>query len=112
MKMKNKDYEEYLKTAFEIRIRKNIGQDHIIRTSTDTNISDFTEAGSLMICHEDLVVKLLENIFDDNDTISYWLYERNYGRDYQKGDIIDNGKKVDLSTPGKLYDYLIQCMEV
>lgn len=84
----------------------------IIRTSTDTNISDFTEAGSLMICHEDLVVKLLENIFDDNDTISYWLYERNYGRDYQKGDIIDNGKKVDLSTPGKLYDYLIQCMEV
>jgi hypothetical protein len=65
-----------------------------------------------MICHEDLVVKLLENIFDDNDTISYWLYERNYGRDYQKGDIIDNGKKVDLSTPGKLYDYLIQCMEV
>lgn len=84
----------------------------IIRASTNTNISDFTEAGSLMICHEDLVVKLLENIFDDNDTISYWLYERNYGRDYQKGDIIDNGKKVDLSTPGKLYDYLIQCMEV
>lgn len=28
MKMKNKDYEEYLKTAFEIRTRKNIGQDH------------------------------------------------------------------------------------
>lgn len=26
--MKNKDYEEYLETAFEIRVRKNIGQDH------------------------------------------------------------------------------------
>lgn len=84
----------------------------IIRNNTDSYISDFTNAGSLMICHEDLVARLLENMFNNNDVISYWLYEKNYGRDYKTGDIVDNGKKIDLSTPGKLYDYLIKSMEV
>lgn len=65
-----------------------------------------------MICHEDLVVRLLENMFNNNDIISYWLYERNYGRDFKLGDVLDNGKTIDLSTPSKLYDYLIKTMEV
>lgn len=65
-----------------------------------------------MICHEDLVVRLLENMFNNNDIISYWLYERNYGRDFKLGDVLDNGKAIDLSTPSKLYDYLVETMEV
>lgn len=97
-----------LKETDDIKTQVN----RIIRNSTDSFISDFTDAGSLMICHEDLVVRLLENIFNNNDVISYWLYEKDYGRDYKTGDIVDNGKKIDLSTPGKLYDYLIKSMEV
>ena len=37
MKMKNKDYEEYLKTAFEIRIRKNIGQTILAKNFMEVN---------------------------------------------------------------------------
>ena len=81
----------------------------IIRESRDSAIADFTEAGSLMICHKDIVVKLLENMFNDTDTISWWLYDRDYGRKFKIGDIVyDNGYKPNLTTAEKLYDYLIE----
>lgn len=81
----------------------------LIRESTDCMITDFTEAGSLLICHEDIVVKLLENMFNDTDTISWWLYDRDYGRKFKIGDIYYNdGYKPDLTTAEKLYDYLLE----
>jgi len=81
----------------------------IIRASTDSAITDFMEAGSLMICHEDLVVQLLENMFNDGDTIGWWLYELNYGREYTEGCITESdGTPIDLSTAEKLYDYLLK----
>ena len=55
--------------------------------------------------------KQLNKIFDDTDTLSWWLYECNYGRDFKIGDLEDNGVKVDLTTPEKLYDYLVECYE-
>ena len=57
--------------------------------------SDFFNAMSLSISHENIVVKLLEKIFDDKDLISWWIYERNYGRD--KGTVIweEDGKEID-----------------
>lgn len=74
----------------------------------DAIISDFYNAMCLSISHENLVVKLLENIFDDNEIISWWLYELDYGRKYFGGCIQDeNGKDIDLSSESKLYDYLI-----
>ena len=80
----------------------------IIRESTDSKLTDFVEAGSLMICHEDLVVGLLEIIFKDTDILSWWLYEKDYGRKFEIGDLTDNGKAIDLTTIDKLYDYLIE----
>lgn len=74
----------------------------------DAIISDFHNAMSLSISHESIVVELLENLFDDYDTISWWLYELDYGRKYKKGCIQDsNGKNINLSTAEKLYDYLV-----
>ena len=81
----------------------------IFNNSIDTKISDYMNASSLMICHEDIVVKLLKRIFNDEETLSWWLYERNYGRDFKIGDLEDNGIKVDLTTAEKLYDYLVKC---
>ena len=85
----------------------------LIRTSTDTRISDFTNASSLMICHEDIVVELLKKMFDDTEdsVIGYWLYECDYGRKYDEMGIYNYGKKLDLSTAEKLYDYLIEELE-
>lgn len=79
----------------------------IFKECRDNKISDGMNAASLMICHEDIVVELLQNIFNDTDTISYWLYELDYGRKYRDGCLREaDGTTVDISTPEKLYDYL------
>ena len=83
----------------------------LFNNTIDSRISDYLNASSLMICHEDIVVKLLEKIFNNKENLSWWLYERNYGRDFKIGDLEDNGIKVDLTTPEKLYDYLMECYE-
>lgn len=79
------------------------------RQLNDAIISDFFNASSLSISHETLVVKLLENMFnDDVGIISWWLYELDYGRKFELGDFRIDEKPVDISTPEKLYDYLIK----
>ena len=79
------------------------------RKLNDAIISDFFNASSLSISHETLVVKLLENIFDDRDSmISWWLYENDYGRKFKMGSFSVNDVDIDLTTPEKLYDYLLE----
>lgn len=78
------------------------------RKLNDAIISDFFNASSLSISHENIVLKLLENMFNDEEILSWWLYELDYGRKYKKGCFTDNGKNIDISTAGKLYDYLIK----
>lgn len=79
------------------------------RKLNDAIISDFFNASSLSISHENIVVKLLENMFNDKDILSWWLYELNYGKEYKKGYLKDEkGFDIDVSTAGKLYDYLIK----
>lgn len=72
----------------------------------DAIISDFFNAQSLSISHENIVVELLKNMFNDSDLIGWWIYELDYGRNFKMGDLIDNGVEIDLSTSEKLYDYL------
>lgn len=75
----------------------------------DAIISDFYNTMSLSISHENTVVQLLENMFNDEDIISWWLYELDYGREFKKGYLKDeNGLDIDVSSAGKLYDYLIK----
>lgn len=82
------------------------------RKLNDAIISDFYNTMSLSISHEGIVVKLLKNMFEDEGILSWWLYECNYGRDFSLGDLEVDGVEIDLSTPEKLYDYLIKNMEV
>ncbi len=44
--------------------------------------------------------------------ISWWLFEKDYGRTVGIDDVFDEetGKFIDLTTPEKLYDYLIKEM--
>lgn len=79
------------------------------RQLNDAIVSDFFNASSLMISHENIVVKLLENMFEDKDnTISWWLYENDYGRKFKMGSFSVNDVDIDLTTPEKLYDYLVE----
>ncbi len=82
------------------------------RKLNDAIISDFYNTMSLSISHENTVVELLENMFNDKDIIGWWLYELDYGRKFKKGYLRDeNGLDIDVSSAGKLYDYLIKDME-
>lgn len=78
------------------------------RKLNDAIISDFFNATSLSISHENIVLHLLENMFNDKEILAWWLYELDYGRKFKIGDLTDNGEDIDLSTPEKLYDYLIK----
>lgn len=58
----------------------------------------------------ELLNKLL-NIPEDDDILSWWLYERDFGEDFEIGDLevrneFGDIKAPDLSTVKKLYDYL------
>lgn len=78
----------------------------------DSIISDFFNASSLSISHEDIVVELLKAIFNDEDnTISWWLYEKNYGTDDRLKMWDKDGNEIDLSTPEKLYEYLLEAKD-
>lgn len=97
-----KDYDDLQKKIQEL-----------FKDNIDNQEMDFMNAGSICVSHESVVVELLKDMFNvKDDLISWWLYECNYGRDFSLGDLEDNGVEIDLSTPEKLYDYLIKNMEV
>lgn len=77
----------------------------------DAIISDFFNATSLSISHENIVVRLLENMFNDKEFLTWWLYELDYGRKYEDGCVTEGDKAIDISDAGKLYDYLIKIGE-
>jgi len=71
-------------------------------------------------CTEGLIVSLLEEAFDlpisddFGSTLSWWMYEQDFGETFEIGDIEnlslpedDPYRKPDLGTPEKLYDYLL-----
>ena len=84
---------------------------NLFRDNIDNQEMDFMNAGSICVGHESVVVELLKDIFKDEEEISYYLYECDYGRD-TKNKIFIEDKPIDISTPEKLYDYLIKNMEV
>lgn len=78
----------------------------IFKNSKMYMLNDFADCSSLMICHDDIVVKLLDNMFN-TDLVEYWVYELNYGKEYKEGSVINaDGSICDISTPEKLYDIL------
>ena len=86
---------------------------NLFKDSIENIEYDFMNAGSICVGHESVVVELLKNIFEDyGETISWWIYECDYGRSFKMGDITEqDGKEIDLTTAEKLYDYLIKNME-
>ena len=85
----------------------------LFKDNIDNQEMDFMNAGSICIGHESVVVDLLKNIFDDKyDYIGYYLYECDYGRETENKIFDNDDKPIDISTPEKLYDYLIKNMEM
>lgn len=53
--------------------------------------------------YEALVIRLLETYYGNN-TLSWWLYETECGKQYNT--FIENGKDITINTLDELYDYL------
>lgn len=87
--MKNKDYEEYLETAFEIRVRKNIGQDHSSQKFYGSKLG-------LAIGIASMMEQLMDNQVFTIDELEELLEmarakrERNYNNDKQRRIYRDN----------------------
>lgn len=83
--------------------------EELFRNSRENLECDYCNAAGLQISHEGVVVSLLEKLMRDQaENISYFIYELDYGKDYRDGDIADENGVVDMSTPEKLYDYLVE----
>ena len=83
--------------------------DVLLRKSNKT--TDFLD--SQMFIDVELVnyvIMLLQNEFEDTEEgwISYWIYELNYGKDWQPGQIFrDDNTEIKLQTKEDLYNFLI-----
>ena len=62
------------------------------------------------ISHESTVVFLLKKMmYDKYDYIEYFIYELDYGREYEIGMVEDeHGQDIDIHTSDLLYDFLAQ----
>ena len=81
----------------------------VFRECLDSEVTDFVNAASLMICHKDIVIDILQKMFDNDDTISWWIYDLEYGTKYKNGCITEqDGTIIDVSTAEKLYKYLVE----
>jgi len=95
---------DLLKEARDIQDQIN----DIFSNAHNNIIHDFCNAGSLSISHEYIVINLLSVMFNNENDISYFVYELDYGKNYKPGMITEaNGDIVDLSCADKLYDYLV-----
>lgn len=61
---------------------------------------------------DDVVVELLEKLTNAEvdqvygSTLSWWIYDLNFGKDWKPDSLIVDGESIDLSTAEKLYDFL------
>jgi len=59
-----------------------------------------------------VLIKVLEDVMnastDDviGSDLSYFCYELDFGRKFKMGDVTEDGRDVDFSSPESLYDYL------
>ena len=42
------------------------------------------------------------------ENISYFIYELDYGKRFELGDVMDEERQIDIGTAEKLYDYLVE----
>lgn len=60
--------------------------------------------------YENMLGQVLKDAMrDEGDWIEYFLYEGDYGRDLKPDSVTEaDGTPIDITTPEKLYDFLIK----
>ena len=106
------DKEKFCKIIEELRDIEEIQGKikDIFRNSKNEILRDFGSPYTLVVPTDHIVVELLKDSFglDNDNTLDWWIWECNYGKEVEEDSVIDDVKGfVDLTTPEKLYDYLI-----
>lgn len=59
--------------------------------------------------YENMLYQVLKDVMhDENDWIEYFLYEGDYGRRLKPNSVSEaDGTPIDITTPEKLYDFLV-----
>ena len=84
--------------------------EELFRNSRENIDCDFGNGAGLQISHEGIVIDLLQKLMYDElvENISYFIYELDYGKKFELGDVMDGDRLIDIGTPEKLYDYLVE----
>lgn len=61
---------------------------------------------------EATLIKVLEDSFNDTDFIEYFIYNLEFGSEWEPGCIEDSGKDIKMQTPEDLYDYLVNGLDM
>lgn len=79
-----------------------------LRRFENGQLYEFCNSAGLLITNEDCVRRLLSLLTEDEyGDIEYFIYELQYGEEYQEGCVTrENGSFVDLSSAERLYDCL------
>lgn len=59
--------------------------------------------------YEQIMFNVLDEIFDHDETLAYWIYDLDFGSEYDDPNglrMTENEEIVPLRTPEDLYDYL------
>lgn len=80
-----------------------------VRQYNNITNNNYPEPYGMVCTHEWIVQELLIEIMDDlkNGFIDWWCNEAEYGENYTPGDVVINGKEIELRTAGQLYDFLV-----
>ena len=98
-----------LKEMEELHTLENTINECSRKCSNDV-VSNFGEFPYLT-CQDNMIVDLLGLIFKDEDTISWWIYELDFGKLYKEGCMTEvDGTPIDVSTADRLYDFLVNNM--
>ena len=77
----------------------------------DKKLNDLVYYGNYFNPLADILIKTVSKAMglrtEEHDIISWWCYELDFGEEAQESIMIDK-KYIDISTPEKFYDYIIE----
>lgn len=79
----------------------------LIRELHDVVDTDFYQADILCMGYKEIGVELLEMMFSTDD-LSYFIYELDYGKNYEPGSITLDGKELVMDSPESFYDTMVE----
>lgn len=69
--------------------------------------ADFFSGEALVSSNTQTVIDVLGAMFGDDETIGYFCFEIDYGRNWQPGMVLEGGRDIPMRDAGELYDYLV-----